>query len=229
MTTYNAPHGGWNLFARVLQEILAEHGYGLGHLDDRTDMHPEKVRRLQRSLKVPKSFPILNIYEMEQVTTAFRLNWQEKIRLRAALLATSIEETLMDRIHPDDALRAAEQILPIIEQALRAHTDEMVGIGAVKGLGMLTTPDDSEIDRKLGSALASIDHATLALHLGRNADSQMERIERAQQALAGFASALQKLEKADPALKASEAWRIWYDEAHNGLAAAKERLVQLGP
>jgi len=42
-------------------------------------------------------------------------------------------------------------------------------------------------------------------------------------------SALQKLEKADPALKASEAWRIWYDEAHNGLAAAKERLVQLGP
>src|SRR6266849_4279276 len=161
MTTFNAPHGGWNLFARVLQETLAEHGYGLGHLDDRTDMHPEKVRRLQRSLKVPKSFPILNIYEMEQVTTAFRLNWQEKIRLRAALLATSIEETLMDRIHPDDALRAAEQILPIIEQALRAHTDEMVGIGAVKGLGMLTTPDDSEIDRKLGRALASIDHATL--------------------------------------------------------------------
>ena len=94
---------------------------------------------------------------------------------------------------------------------------------------MLTTPDDSEIDRKLGRALASIDHATLALHLGRNADSQMERIERARQAQASFESALQHLEKADPSLKASEAWRIWYDEAHNGLAAAQERLAQLGP
>src|SRR6266851_2709914 len=79
------------------------------------------------------------------------------------------------------------------------------------------------------TALASIDHATLALHLGRNADSQMERIERARQAQASFESALQHLEKADPALKASEAWRIWYDEAHNGLAAAQERLAQLGP
>jgi len=64
---------------------------------------------------------------------------------------------------------------------------------------------------------------------GRNADSQMERIERARQAQVGFESALQQLEKADPARKASEAWRIWYDKAHNGLAAAKERLVQLGP
>src|SRR5260370_42291597 len=104
----------------------------------------------------------------------------------------------------------------------------MVGIGAVKGLGMMTTPDDSEIDRKLGRALASIDHATLALHLGRNADSQMERIERARQAQVGFESALQQLEKADPALKAREEWRIWYDEAHHGLAAAKDRRGRWG-
>ena len=44
MTTYASSHGGWNLFARVLQEIPAAHGYGLGYLDDRTDIHPEKVR-----------------------------------------------------------------------------------------------------------------------------------------------------------------------------------------
>ena len=44
MTTYTVPHDGWNLFARVLQEILAERGYGLGHLDDRTSMHPVSGR-----------------------------------------------------------------------------------------------------------------------------------------------------------------------------------------
>ena len=100
METYETPPGGWNLFASVLQEILAAHGLGLGHLDDRANIHREKVRRLQRSLKVPKSFPVLNIDEMEQVITTCGLNRKEKIRLRAAVLATSIEETLMDRISP---------------------------------------------------------------------------------------------------------------------------------
>ena len=84
MATYETPQGGWNLFASVLQEILAAHGLGLGHLDDRAHIHREKVRRLQLSLKIPKSFPVLNIDEMEQVITVFQLNRNEKIRLRAA-------------------------------------------------------------------------------------------------------------------------------------------------
>src|SRR6266699_3319093 len=121
MATFEIPQGGWNLFASVLQEILAAHGLGLGHLDDRANIHREKVRRLQLSLKVPKSFPVLNIDEMEQVITVFQLNRNEKTRLRAAILATSIEETLMDRINPEDALKAAEQIFGIIEQALQAR------------------------------------------------------------------------------------------------------------
>src|ERR1700730_14834547 len=148
MTTYETPQGGWNLFASVLQEILAAHGLGLGHLDDRAHIHREKVRRLQLSLKVPKSFPVLNIDEMERVITAFRLNRKEHTRLRAAILATSIEETLMDRINPDDALKAAEQILGIIEQALQEHAHDLAGIGAVKG-GSIMMSEESEIDRKL--------------------------------------------------------------------------------
>ncbi len=228
MTMDELPNGGWNLFARVLQEILTAHGYGLGYLDDRTEMHPEKVRRLQRSLKVPKSFPVLNIYEMDQVKSAFKLSWEESLRLRAALLATSIEETLMDRINQRDALRAAEQILPIIEQALREHRDEEVGIGVVKGSGKISIPEDSEIDRVLGGALDLIDHATLALHLCRHADSQTECLERAQQAQLSFEKALKQLEKADIPLKTSEAWRMWYGEAQSGLTLAKERLALLG-
>ena len=227
METYETPPGGWNLFASVLQEILAAHGLGLGHLDDRANIHREKVRRLQRSLKIPKSFPVLNIDEMEQVITAFGLNRKEKIRLRAAVLATSIEETLMDRISPDDALKAAEQILGIIEQALQEHAHDLAGIGAVKG-GSIMMSEESEIDRKLGNALTAIDHATIALHLSRNANSQVERVECAQQARASFMAALAELDKAAPTLKANDAWLVWHDEAQNGLTAAQNRLVSLG-
>jgi hypothetical protein len=227
MITDETIHRGWNLFARVLQDVLAEHGLGLGHLDDRTNIHPEKVRRLQRSLKVPKSFPVLNIDEMEQLITALRLNRQEKIRLRAAILATSIEETLMDRINQEDALKAAEQIFRIIESALQEHAHELSGIGAVKG-GEAMMSGESEIDRKLGNALTTIDHATLALHLSRNADSQTERVERAQQAHESFMTALTQLDNATSALKADEAWRFWRDEAQRGLLAAQSRLTALG-
>jgi hypothetical protein len=227
METHETPPGGWNLFASVLQEILAAHGLGLGHLDDRANIHREKVRRLQLSLKVPKSFPVLNIDEMERVITTFRLNRKEKIRLRAAVLATSIEETLMDRINPDDALKAAGQILGIIEQALREHAHDLAGIGAVKG-GSIMMSEESEIDRKLGDALTAIDHATIALHLSRNADSQVERVECAQQARVSFIAALVELDKAAPLLKGSDAWLVWHNEAQNGLNAAQSRLASLG-
>jgi hypothetical protein len=227
MKTNETPPGGWNLFASVLQEILAAHGLGLGHLDDRANIHREKVRRLQLSLKVPKSFPVLNIDEMEQVITIFRLNRKEKIRLRAAILATSIEETLMDRINPDDALKAAEQILGIIELALQEHAHDLAGIGAVKG-GSIMMSEESEIDRKLGNALTAIDHATIALHLSRNADAQVERVERAHQARDGFTLAIVELDKAAPALKANDTWQVWHDEAQNGLTAAQSRLASLG-
>lgn len=218
---------GWNLFARVLQEVLAAHGAGLGHLDDRVKIHPEKVRRLQRSLKAPKSFPVLNIDEMEQVFIVFRLNRREKTRLRAALLATSIEQTLMDRINQHDALRAAEQILPIIEHALQTYADEPLGIGAVKG-GRTFMPDDVEIERELGGALAAIDRAMLALHLSLNVEEHVERVERARQARDSFAAALSLLDTVEPAFKASEAWRVWHDEAEHGQRAAKQRLADLG-
>ncbi len=223
METHQTPPGGWNLFASVLQEILAAHGLGLGHLDDRANIHREKVRRLQLSLKVPKSFPVLNIDEMEQVIT----NRKEKIRLRAAVLATSIEETLMDRINSEDALKAAEQILGIIEQALQEHAHDLAGIGAVKG-GSSMMSEESELDRKLGNALTAIDHATIALHLSRNADSQVERVDCAQQARASFMAALAELDKAAPILKLSDAWLVWHNEAQNGLTAAQSRLASLG-
>ncbi|MFL5704385.1 MAG: hypothetical protein ACJ8AG_16335, partial [Ktedonobacteraceae bacterium] len=71
-------------------------------------------------------------------------------------------------------------------------------------------------------------HATLAIHLSRNADSQVERVERAHQARDGFTLALVELNKAAPALKMHDAWQVWHDEAQNGLTAAQSRLASLG-
>ena len=62
-------------------------------------------------------------------------------------------------------------------------------------------------------ALASLDHATLALHRCRYADSRAERIGRARQAREGFETALLQLEKADAPLKAREEWQVWHEEA----------------
>lgn len=213
----------WNLFARVLQEILVARNLGLGHLDDRAHIHPEKVRRLQRSLLVAKSFPMLNPDEMEEVFRVFKFTREEKVRLRAAVLATAIEATLMDRINQDAALRVAEQILPMIEQALQAHDDDSLGLGAVKGELFLMS-HDTEIDRKLGDALASIETATIVLHLSRAADSHQEQVKCAKQALESFEMALTQLDKADSTLKETDEWQVWHNEAKNGYESARRRL-----
>lgn len=221
-------HRGWNLFARVLQEILAAHGCRLGQLDDRAQVHPERVRRLRRSLLVPKSFPILTHEEMERVIEAFNLNWNEQIRLRAALLATSIEATLMDRINQDEALMAAEQIFPIIERALQEHEGELGGLALARKGSFTVTGEDTDIDRKLGKALAYIDHAIMSLHLSHSAGDKIERVAHAKKARDGFESALLSLNKAELSLRTSEAWLMWHDDAQSGLTAAKRRLAVLG-
>jgi hypothetical protein len=118
----------WNLFAAVLDDILRIHGIRLGQLDDRTcvdpPIHPEKVRRLKRSLLLPKHFHVLSPDEIDTLVQAFGLSPREKIRLRAAMLTTAIEAMLMGRIPSGAALAAAKLFFPVIEQALLDHYGE---------------------------------------------------------------------------------------------------------
>jgi hypothetical protein len=120
-------HKRWNLFARELEEVLNAHGLRLGHLDDRVGIHREKIRRLQQSLLMPKSFPVLNSEEMELLIQTFNLSEEERTRLRAALLATAIERMLMDRIDQDNALHASEQIQTILRDTLLAQLEQEEG------------------------------------------------------------------------------------------------------
>src|SRR5262249_3663984 len=121
-----APEIRWNLFARELEDILATRGLRLGHLDNRKDemgeplVHREKVRRLQRSLRTPKAFTVLSPYDLERIIRVLQITPQERLRIHAAMLATAVEVMLMDRINLEDAYAAAEQILPVLYQALQA-------------------------------------------------------------------------------------------------------------
>jgi hypothetical protein len=120
----------WNIFARELEDILAAHGFRLTHLDDRANIYPRKVSRLRASLKNPKSFPVLNTEEMEGVAVAFGLNEDEMLRLHAAMLSASVEQTLMDRIDKEAALLATEEIFSVLVHAMRTYGTQRFGFVA---------------------------------------------------------------------------------------------------
>jgi hypothetical protein len=117
MTTKQEKSG--NLFAHELEEILAAHGQNLSQMDPRLGIPREKARRLLQSLRTPKSFPVLGPEELECLELELPLSGVEWTRLRAALLATAIERMLMDRLGQDKALQAAEQVVFLIDEALR--------------------------------------------------------------------------------------------------------------
>ncbi len=71
----------WNIFARMLEDILTQHGYRLGHLDDRAGIHPTTVSRLQHSLRQPATYPTLNPSDLEAVIDIFHLNESEQLSL----------------------------------------------------------------------------------------------------------------------------------------------------
>lgn len=217
----------WNIFARELEDILADHGLRLGQLDDRAFIHREKVRRLRKSLERPKSFPVLNPDEMDEVIAVVPLNDYEVLRLRAAILTAAIQETLVERIDPEDAFIAAEQIFPTIMMAMHRRSDETVGLARMRGEGT-SVDEEGEIDEVSEPALVALDRATKALHLGRDAQSDAERREQLQRAIAGFEAALRTFIAAPEATRDSAAWRTWYAEAQQGLSLAGQSLQALG-
>jgi len=216
----------WNLFARELEDMLAVRSLRLTHLDDRAFIHREKVRRLARSLLSPKSFPVLNPEEMDKVEEAFDLSEGEVLRLRAAILVTAIEETLMDRINQDDALIAGEQILPTVVSAMQKHGLGERGISAIR-VDEADMSGETELDMVLDAALETIDRATKALYMS-TVNSQSERVRYACAARAGFEAALTELDEIEDAFKATDAWQAGYADASTGVLAAEKRLEELG-
>ncbi len=216
----------WNIFARELEDILADHGLRLSQLDDRAFIHREKVRRLRKSLERPKSFPVLNPAEMDEVIDVIRLDSYEVLRLRSAIITASIQEMLVERIDAENACIAVEQIFPTIMMAMESYKDETRGLSNMRN----DTPvlrEETKAEQALEPALLAIDRATKALHLGRDGETRSERLERLQQAATGFETAQTLLSKLEDQIKVSEEWRFWFTEVQNGLAIVNEHLKEL--
>ena len=224
MVNFSAIPTRWNIFARELEDVLAIRRLRLSHLDDRgVVLHREKVRRLQLSLKSSKHLTTLNPEEMERLTTIMQLTDLEQKRLNAALLATAIERTLMDRVDAQTALMAADEVFNILFTVMRAQPDMVVTTG-VKG-GMMDDEQDTFGDALFAQALDLIDRATLSLHVSRNATSLSARNTFAHEASAAFTQALDLLQQSQFPPHESEEWRGWYDEASNNKKIA-ETLMQ---
>lgn len=210
----------WNIFARELENILAARGLRLSHLDDRgVVFHREKVRRLQQSLKSPGHLATLNPDEMTRLITTFGLSDLEQQRLRASLLATAVEMTLLDRVDARLALMASEDVFNILFAAIRARP-EMTVASRIKAAAFTnkTVPDG---DEQFEQALDLLDRACLALLLCRDTSSAQGRVIHAYEAAGGFARALQCLQNCQSPSHESEEWHYWYNEAEAG-----QRLVE---
>ena len=220
----------WNIFARELEDVLAAHQSPLSLIDNRTDVHPERVRRLQRSLKIPKHFSTLNPQDLEKVIGAFHLTEDEVLRLRAAIVATSVEALLMDRIDRMEAYRAANHIFEITLDALRQEAQDLAGIrgGTLLTAGAPDGDDAGDDDPEVAGALEWIDRGHVALHLCYAASSDIWRAELARRARAAYTAALARLEAIPSPKRALDTWPMWYEETRKGMAAAISELRDLG-
>lgn len=222
----------WNIFARELERILARRNLRLSHLYSRKDeqgpiVHPEKVRRLQRSLYTPKNLATLNPDEMRRVTHAFDLTQEELARLRAALLATAVEMLLLNRVEALVALQAADEAFQPLLSAI-SQDPPLSGLGGVRDpLVSDSYVMAADFPGPLTQAIDAIDRATLALHLSEDEAPITERIDRAAEAQMGFSRAIDVLEQPPAADVDEEAWTYWRDEAKRWKGVASQRLLAL--
>jgi hypothetical protein len=215
----------WNIFARELENILVARGLRLSHLDDRKIvLHREKVRRLQQSLKSPGHLTTLNPDEMARLIVTFGLSDLEQQRLRASLLATAVEMTLLDRVDARLALMASEDVFNILFAAMCARPEMTVASGIKTAA--FTSNAGSGGDESFEQALDLLDRASLALALGTDAPSLSDRASQAREAAEGFAGALQCLQCCQSPAPVSKEWQYWYAEAEAGWSLAKE-LAQM--
>jgi hypothetical protein len=216
----------WNIFARELENVLQSRNLRLGQLDNRIlFLHPEKVRRLQQSLLSPAHFPTLNPDELDRLEKLLDLTPTETNRLHAAVIATAVERTLMDRIAPDTALMAANDVFELCLATMRTQPDLPLAT-VVKG-GAVASEGDSPSADRFDEVLQYIENGTLALHAARSHTPAGTNPHSAWEAQAAFAEAKSLLNRIGPPKPEQEAratWEFWYTEADSGYTMATAML-----
>lgn len=232
----------WNVFAAELEAILRVRGHGMTNLYH-AGIYRELVRRLRRSLREPGTFPVLNPAELDRIAFHYQLSPAEIWRLRAAVLATAAERLLYGRIGPTDALRAARELLPVLDEAVRLgrvaqvwRHDDADGASLNEETGATAdSPETNEESLDLpmflasaaADALEALDDATLALQMSAQSHPQRERVRWAGEAVRQFTMVQNQLVQMDAEVRASTAWGDWEAETRQGLNASADRLLEL--
>lgn len=226
MTDQKPSERHWNLFARELENILVAHKLNMSQLESDIGISLEKARRLIQSLRIPQNLPVLNPQEMKLVEQKLQLSHEERLRLRASLLATSIQKPLIYGISREGALLVAEQAFPVILQTLGEQVQGLVTHDTTRwgDGGPIADDDDAFFD----SPWQNIDDADLALQLSFGIDAHAESVGKARSAYTSFEQASMDLEDADDDIRALHLWQDSYQTAQRGLNAASKRLEDLG-
>lgn len=130
--------------------------------------------------------------------------------------------TLMDRVDPETALMAADNVFTILFEVMRAQPDSIMNKG-VKA-GMMTDKGDEAGDEAFSQALDLFDRAMLALHVSRNAATFQAQVVHAREAFDAFSQAMDCLRQTQSPPPQSEDWRYWFDEVSAGLKMAESLM-----
>jgi len=195
----------WNLFARELEVVLVAHHQRLQELDPQLGIPLEKARRLQHSLQTPGSLPVLTPDEFEDLEMELSLNVEEWTHLQAALLATAVERLLAYRVGQEQALRAAELLLPVLDSALQERWTLEERLGASRGPNWEALEDDGE-DQVWESVWGMLDSGTLALQLACSVSSYRERVRALSDARRDFQEVLEHLQSLGAGFQVLPIW-----------------------
>ena len=210
----------WNIFARELEALLAIRRARIEALPEEIGLFPDTARRLVQSLSKPDLFPVLNAEEIEALNHKYRLTPDEDLRLNAATIAASLEETLIAYLDQETALSIADseflQILAALRQAEEGAKDTRRGDTFQVG--------DNTNDRAFNAALHSFDVGEKAMHRCLNARSQEAQRDAAHSAYESFQQALKHLDKADEHIRRTQGWRDWQAKIRHRLNAARDYL-----
>ncbi len=214
----HVPAGGWNIFARELAAVLELHGARIGQLNDHPKicLHPMMVSRLLKSLSTPKPLVLLNPEDLDLVIKEYGLTSDQQYRLKVAVLATAVERVLMDRVDPDTALMAANEVFHILEESLK--TSSIAFRGGKNPF--LTAPPSTPAANGMEAALELYDQAVQDLYLAQQTPPDL-RPSSSQKALQSFALAMESFERCPASEKQTGDWAFWYHETERGREQAQ--------
>ncbi len=224
----------YNIFVRELEAVLKTKPKKKG-ISQLTELpfyiHPMKIARLLASRHSPKHLAILNPTDLEAIMDHFEFDQKERLRIKAAIMATAVERVLIDRIDAELALHAADEVFSILYHAMSRATpspaqpaSEAISVETPMSLSEIKfTP---EIESEFTHVLDVLDQALELMFRCKELPKGEERTHCAQDLVSLFDRMLDLLDSIPQDQRTLERWQPWFDEARKCRADAQRWLQE---